>query len=85
MNWAQKKPTGLTVGNTFSVPLKRATVLPLQCNSIEENDVSDVGFGILLGFVGSLLFAAIVILAAILKSLKCLLEIRDLLKDRKGD
>ena len=47
--------------------------------------MSDVGFGILLGFVGSLLVAAIVILAATIKSLKCLQEIRDLLKDRKGD
>ena len=47
--------------------------------------MSDVGFGILLGLVGGLLAAAFVILLTNIKSMKYLLEIRDLLKDRKGD
>ncbi len=47
--------------------------------------MSEVGFGILLGVNLGLLFTVIVILFAILNGLKCLTEIRDLLKDRKGD
>ena len=47
--------------------------------------MSEIGFGILLGVVMSLLFAVVVILWAIINCVKYLQEIRDLLKDRKGD
>lgn len=47
--------------------------------------MSDLGFGILFGVVVGLLFALLTILWAISIGLKYLKEIRDLLKDRKGD
>ncbi len=47
--------------------------------------MSEVGFGLLLGVAAGILSAVVVILWAIIIGLKCLQEIRDLLKDRKGD
>ena len=56
-----------------------------QVHLTEDDDMSEIGFGILLGVVMSLLFAVVVILWAIINCVKYLQEIRDLLKDRKGD
>ncbi len=47
--------------------------------------MSALGFGMLFGVVFGLLVAVMVIFVVAAKGLKCLEEIRDLLKDRKGD
>ena len=47
--------------------------------------MSGVGFGILLGVAMGILFSVVVIMLAIINGVKYLKEIRDLLKDRKGD
>lgn len=47
--------------------------------------MSDLGFGILFGVVFGLLVAVLLVLWAVAQCLKCLQEIRDLLKDRSGN
>jgi hypothetical protein len=47
--------------------------------------MSDVAFGLLFGVSLGNLVAVVMIFVVAAKGLKCLEEIRDLLKDRKGD
>jgi len=47
--------------------------------------MSHMGFGMLFGVVLGILVAVLLNLLVAAKGLNCLQEIRDLLKDRKGD